>query len=117
MKTYEECQLDIRYVAIKRSTIETINHYVTNGLRPGSFCRAVLANDLVEAFARADQENSFTMPAIASYLYNEIPGRHSGCWGSYEATAEWIRRGGMEGIAKAAKAAAEEKLDGEGHTQ
>jgi hypothetical protein len=56
-----------------------IDRYVRDGCMPGSFVRAVLENDLREAFARADENNTREMFSIVEYCYNKIPG---GCWGS-----------------------------------
>ena len=39
----------------------------------GSFCRAVISNDLFEALGRADTQNAQALPAIASFVYNEFP--------------------------------------------
>lgn len=60
----------------------------------GGFLTAVLANDLVGAFAGADEENRQIMFEYASYLYNELPSRTGDVtvdyWGSYEAVANRI---------------------------
>jgi hypothetical protein len=97
MKTVDQCMAHPEYSKIKIDTIETINLYVTKGCPPGSFVEAVLSNDLMESFCRADRENFKTMGPIASYIYNEIPGRGSGCWGSRDEVQAWIDRGGLEG--------------------
>jgi hypothetical protein len=41
---------------------------------PGGFVRAVLENDLLEAFKRADFENIEAMPHIVAWLYEKMPG-------------------------------------------
>lgn len=88
MKTVEECQIDPVYCQIKESTIQTINDYVVQGLPPGGFVTAVLANDLMGALGRADLENRLSIWAICNYVYNEI-----GCslHGSYEAVEKHLK--------------------------
>lgn len=100
MRTYEQCENDMTYRHIKQDTIETINLYVTHGLPPGSFVSAVLANDLMGAFSKADEKNMIAMLPIVTYIYNEIPGN---CHGSYERVKQWIDDGGINGRDKATK--------------
>jgi hypothetical protein len=52
----------------------------------GDFLRAVLSNNLMEAVGRADGYNIRTLPAICSYVYNELP---SNCHGSPEIVTLW----------------------------
>ena len=52
----------------------------------GSFMRAVLTNNLVDAFAHADRENREAMYEWAKWLYNDIP---SPAWGSSEKLDAW----------------------------
>ena len=89
MKTVEEVlTCESPYFGMKQSTLETINNYVTKGLKPGGFVTAVLANDLMESIGRADSENRMTLFQIASYVYNEIP---ASSHGSYEIVENWIK--------------------------
>lgn len=74
-----------------------IQRYIDNGIEPGSFLKAVLSNDLVQAFGAADEFNSAAMRDWAMFLYNEAP---SGCWGSREKVHNWIKQGGIEGMNK-----------------
>ena len=74
---------------IKQNTIDTLNNYVTKGWEPGSFCRAVLENNLMQAFGRADKENRATLFEICSYVYNELP---IACHGSEEKVRNWLAR-------------------------
>jgi len=64
---------------IPQHTKYQIDEYVKNQIPPGSFVRAVLGNDLMEAFMRADDINLHYMKDIVMYVYNDIP---SHCWGS-----------------------------------
>lgn len=72
---------------------ETLDLYAQQGVPPGSCTRAILANDLLEAFGRADIETTIAMPAIAAYVYNRMP---RGCHGSYDAVDAWIEHCGLE---------------------
>ena len=67
---------------------ESIDAYVATGRPTGGFLEAVLSNDLMDAFNRADESALGNLPHIVAYLYNEVP---AGCWGSRERVAEWIK--------------------------
>lgn len=69
--------------------------YVQKGIPGGSFLTAVLCNQLVDAYARADDANTAAMSSWASWLHNDAP---SGCWGSAERVKAWITRGGLNGL-------------------
>ena len=62
----------------------------------GSFLEAVLANDLMGAFAYADEDNREHMFDFAMFLYNDMPGRTGNpdidIWGSYEAIKNTLKR-------------------------
>jgi hypothetical protein len=68
--------------------VETLQRYVTHRVHTGGFLHAVLANDLRESFARADDVNRHCLFEIVSYCYNNIPSK---CWGSYEAVDDWLK--------------------------
>lgn len=72
-----------------------VERYVLHGIPGGSFMTELFANRLVQAFGRADEENTDAMREWASWLYNDAPG---GCWGSPMAVSEWIAAGGLMGI-------------------
>lgn len=65
--------------------------YVCYGYRPGGFLSAVLCNDLSRAFASADDHNIAMMPAIVSFLHNNVP---AVCWGSPQAFEAWLGTNG-----------------------
>lgn len=88
LKTYAECQQDGLYCTIKESTIQTLIDYVSHRVRPGGFVTALLANDLINAVGRADRENLQALPAICTYIYNELPYT---CWGSYETVGKYLK--------------------------
>jgi hypothetical protein len=84
----------IDYLSIPASTVETIDLYSKSGAPPGQFVTAVLSNDLMEAFGRADQGNCRAMRSIVAYVYNKIP---SAAWGSPEAVKGRGPRPAVEG--------------------
>jgi hypothetical protein len=63
-----------------------IERWITDRMPPGGFLQSVIANDLREAFARADQNSTAHMKDIVAFFYNEAP---STCWGSPEALVSW----------------------------
>lgn len=68
--------------------------YIENGIEPGSFLTAVLENDLMEAFGRADDINRERLFDYCSFLYNEAP---PACFGSKEKVKLWIKQ--KQGVA------------------
>lgn len=66
---------------------EHVRRYVEQHEPVGGFLLAVLANNLVEAFAHADSINSARMYDWANWLYNDAP---RACWGSHEIVTAWI---------------------------
>lgn len=69
--------------------IDTLEHYVGNRRPTGDFVRAVLENDLLGAFERADNINKHDMLWIVSYVYNHVP---SCAWGSKQRVKDWLDR-------------------------
>ncbi len=65
---------------------EAARLYIEEGEMPGNFLVAVLTNNLVEAFARADDINQDCMHVWVGWLYNEIP---MGAWGSAADVLAW----------------------------
>jgi len=80
---------DPRHMNPPIDAIESLERYAKQGVPPGGFLRAVLANDLMEAVGRADIYNIHALPAICSYIYNGIP---LDSWGSYEIVDNWIEK-------------------------
>lgn len=73
---------------------DTAKRYVLHGISGGSFFTALVSNDLVKAFSRADEANTAAMRDWAAWLHNYAP---VGCWGSVGAVGDWIRSGGLVG--------------------
>lgn len=64
-----------------------IERYMVHRVQPGHFLMALFSNDLMEAFARADDENGANMRRYAQFLYNYAP---RGSYGSAAAVREWL---------------------------
>ncbi len=67
----------------------SLDRYAHDHVPTGGFLRAVLANNLMEAFGRADVENLRDLHEIVLYVHWEIPGN---CHGSYEIVKEWLTK-------------------------
>ena len=76
--------------------VNSLELYKSDGIMPGSFLTACLENNLVQAFARADQVNQYLLHDIARYLYNEMP---FNSWGDRKTVSEWSRTKGVRGTA------------------
>jgi hypothetical protein len=88
-------QMNINYEKLPTYMIGGIKLYIEDGIKPGSFLVALLSNDLMGAFTKADDANSRMMRDWVMFLYNDAP---SSCFGSPEAYKEWIKVGGLNGI-------------------
>lgn len=72
-----------------------VTRYIDGGLpHMGSFLRAVMENNFLEAFARADEANTECMKGWAHFIYMYAP---SDCHGSPEKVKAWIEHGGLAG--------------------
>lgn len=72
---------------VPRHTIEPLLKYIFDRIEPGSFLRAFLENDLMEALGRADDINVRHFREIATFLYSYVPGI---CKGSRERVDRWL---------------------------
>lgn len=68
---------------------DSLDRYVNEGIMPGSFLRAVLANDLASAVFNADSNNLAALKDIMLYIYNEVP---SDAWGSTATVVDYAQR-------------------------
>lgn len=66
--------------------IHGLQLYVEQGIKPGSFLQAVLANDFTKAVTKADSANRELLHEWAIFILNELPDE---CWGSWEALKNW----------------------------
>ena len=74
---------------ISDAMLESLRAYAEHGRPVGDFLTAVLANDLMEAFNRADDFNIGNMPAFCAWVYNECP---SPAHGSRAKVKAWIEK-------------------------
>jgi hypothetical protein len=75
---------------------EGIVAYIETGRPVGGFLTALLSNDLMGAFGKADLSNQHAMLNWATYLYNAVP---SGCFGSPKRVKAWQDHNGLAGKA------------------
>jgi hypothetical protein len=80
---------------VPEGLIDGLVLYVVHGLVPGSFLLAVLDNDLMEAFSRADARSTVHMKNLVMFIYNDMP---RGSWGSRAAVLEWHEHQGLVGL-------------------
>lgn len=71
---------------IPPNLIAGIDRYLEHGYQPGGFLSAVLENDLIAAFERADDQSKEALGSLVTYLYNYIP---MAAWGSPERVIAW----------------------------
>lgn len=83
----------INYTKLPILWRESLRRWVEDGLHPGGFLGAVLANDLLRAVQFGDDEALRDMVTIVRWLANDAP---SGCWGSGSITRAW--RGSLMGV-------------------
>ena len=76
---------------------EGMRLYIEHGVPVGHFLTAVLENNLMEAYGRADDTNAAAMHEYAAFLYNEAP---RASHGSREAVSKWMNQGGLLGLEK-----------------
>ena len=81
-------KLNFENYTIPVHTQEALERYVVHGIEPGGFLMAVLSNDLMRSFGRADSENINSIYSICTWLYNEAP---SSCYGSFERVENYIK--------------------------
>lgn len=85
------------YGRCPQEIIESLQRYALQGIPVGGFLQAVLENNLKEAVMRAHPLNGHAIPAIVSYIYNEMPRDSQGSPAAYES---WVSQGGIEGLKK-----------------
>lgn len=78
-----------RFPKVPQHTIGDLIRYWHYRCPIGDFLTAVLSNDLMEAFARADEYNVVAMLEICKFIHCEMP--HD-CHGSPEKVKAWLDR-------------------------
>ncbi len=71
---------------------ESLSLYLTEGILPGNFLRAVLSHDLFEAMGSADEGSLEGLPGLVSWIYNYAP---MNCHGTAEKITAWCSEGGV----------------------
>lgn len=79
----------IDHALIHPMLLERLAGYRDHGYPVGDFLQAVIANDLVDAFARGDEYNLASLRHLIAWMYNEFPGP---LWGSREKYAAHVER-------------------------
>jgi len=83
---------DINYSFLPKHMQEGMKLYIEQGIPPGSFLEAIITNNFVGAFERADDINKFALEKYAQFLICEAP---RGCWGSITVMNAWIQYKGF----------------------
>ena len=94
---------------IRPHMMEAIRRYIDHGAPVGSFLRAVIAHDLFEAFATADEANSTNLYAFVDYFHNEVPIE---CHGSRQVYEDWVAKHSKERAIQAKHAAEKAAVEG-----
>ncbi len=74
---------------MKDNIKQALDAYAREGQAVGDFLTAVLENNLMQAFGKADAENYRDLGEICGYVYNELP---SACHGSPEQVRAWLAK-------------------------
>ena len=81
----------INYKMAPAHSANAYKKYYQEGIDPGDFIRAVLANDLMSAVKRADPSNIKCLVEHVAFVYEELP---FVCSGNLERVSKWMRSGG-----------------------
>ena len=74
---------------IPKRTLDALERYTLEHIRPGGFLCAVLENDLMKAVSMADDENEECLSTICKWVYCEAP---QSCHGSSKIITEWVNK-------------------------
>jgi len=70
----QEAYKGVRYYEMMPdSTIETFKNYLINGYPMGSFCNAVVKNNLILSLQRADTNNRVGLAWTANFVFERFP--------------------------------------------
>jgi hypothetical protein len=92
MTRWPNWERDVNWGRIPERMRGGVVRYIKCGIPPGDFLQALFKNDLMEAFARADDENQRLMGDYARLLYNELPRGSFGSVANYDA---WVGHRGL----------------------
>jgi hypothetical protein len=91
LRAWKERQIDVgvRANPIPPEYVDGLKRYVLDYVEPGGFLRAVLENNLMGAFAKADSANLEALNNWRLVVYNYLP---SDCWGDSGTVNRWCAR-------------------------
>lgn len=81
-----------QYQTLPKHMRPGMRDYIERGILPGRFLQAILSNDFITAYGRADHINRFALHDFARFLDRWAPRE---CYGSPEKVAAWSKRGGL----------------------
>jgi len=81
--------MSVDYSRLPEHMQEGARLYIENKIPPGSFLTAVLENNLVDAFGKADEINLARLRDWTMWLYWECPRQ---AWGSREKVDAWLKQ-------------------------
>ena len=90
----QEIKSMINYESIPEHIQGGVQQYIEQGIIPGQFLQAVIRNDLIDSFARADDVNRDKLFDIVRFFYNEAPAE---CWRSEKKMIAWHQKRGING--------------------
>lgn len=88
---------EFNYELIPPHCRDGVRGYIEHGRPVGSFLRAVFENNLVAAFAKADDINTQHLGDYAAFLWNQAPSTPVQSYGSPEIVEKWMAMGGFYG--------------------
>ena len=87
---FDACSSELLKYGMPAALVPGVARYCIDHIETGQFLRAVLENDLLGAFRRADPESLMHMQNILDALLMVAP---SPCWGSNQAVEGWLKEG------------------------
>lgn len=86
-------KIAVDFTTLREPLRAGMDRWIQHGIQPGGFLSAVIANNLREAFVKADDENIRAMASIVNWFYNEMP---APAWGWPEKAKAWAKRFGRD---------------------
>ena len=93
--TEEEAYLRFHLYGLPEHMRGGMYRWIEYGILPGSFGLAILRNNLVDSYGKADEINLDYMKQWAFWLYNYAP---ADCWGSRAKIDAWMEHKGLNGL-------------------
>lgn len=80
--------MTINYDLCPERYLKDFRNYIEGHIPTGDCYKAILANNLRDAVARADEQTRSDLRRILIFLENEAP---STCWGTREKVDAWLK--------------------------